>query len=345
MKSFSRRKFIAISAAAAGMELIPFGTKPTAANLLEWSGLSLGSVATIRIHHPDPVAGRTLLKQVAFEAKRLESIFSLYQTDSALTELNRRGVLVAPPAELANLLGLCDRFWHLTGGAFDPTVQPLWECYAAHFSTDGRGTAGPEPAVIEKALRLVGWRNVLFDRDRIVFKHPGMGLTLNGVAQGYITDCVIGRLREAGLESCLVDMGEIRTLGHQPDGRPWRVGLRGPGGDAQYPGIDAVNNAVATSGAEGFQFDEVGRCNHLFDPATGLCADPVRSLTVATDTAAAADALSTAFAIMDRKAIAAVLSRAFAARPKVYETTIQGTREIKVEPGSQPAPGSAEGAD
>ena len=56
-----------------------------------------------------------------------------------------------------------------------------------------------------------------------------MALTLNGVAQGYITDRVVDLLRGAGIDSCLVDMGEIRTLGLHPDGRPWQVALQGTG--------------------------------------------------------------------------------------------------------------------
>ena len=215
----------------------------------------------------------------------------------------------------------------MTGGVFDPTVQPLWQCYAEHFSTRGNGAEGPAPGDIEKALRLVGWPKVRFDRDRIVFERRGMALTLNGVAQGYITDRVVDLLREAGIDSCLVDMGEIRTLGFHPDGSPWQVALRGPAGDAlQYPAIDTVNKAVATSGADGFQFNKDGRCNHLFNPATGRCADPARSLTVVTDTASAADALSTAFALMDQKDISNVLARS--ANTQVYATTVQGTREI-----------------
>ena len=94
---FSRRKFLAISAAAAGMELVPFGAekRAAAASLVEWRGLSLGSVATIRIHHSDRLEGERLLSRVVSEAERLEAIFSLYRTDSDLCELNRRGVLIA----------------------------------------------------------------------------------------------------------------------------------------------------------------------------------------------------------------------------------------------------------
>src|SRR5690606_13140937 len=103
-------------------------------SLIEWQGVSLGGVATIRLHHPDRAAGQRLLDRVVAEARRLEMIFTLYDTGSVLCDLNRRGVLVGPPAELVNLLEQCDRVWRLTGGVFDPTVQPLWLCYCDHFT-------------------------------------------------------------------------------------------------------------------------------------------------------------------------------------------------------------------
>jgi len=41
--------------------------------------------------------------------------------------------------------------------------------------------------------------------------------------QGYITDVIADLLRNEGFESAVVDLGEFRTLGRHPDGRPWRL--------------------------------------------------------------------------------------------------------------------------
>ena len=120
--------------------------------------------------------------------------------------------MAAPPAELVELLGICDRAWRTTGGLFDPTVQPLWQCYLEHFSNSGPQPGPLPPESLARALGNIGWRRVRFNRDRIVIE-PGMALTLNGVAQGYMTDRVVELLRGGGLDSCLVDMGEIRSLG------------------------------------------------------------------------------------------------------------------------------------
>ncbi|HSF48344.1 MAG TPA: FAD:protein FMN transferase, partial [Burkholderiales bacterium] len=101
-----RRRFIKVSAATAGLSLVPFGMarKSAAAQLVEWNGLSLGAVATVRIHHQDQPEAQQLLKRVVAETRRLELIFSLYRDDSWLCELNRRGVLIGPPRELVELL-------------------------------------------------------------------------------------------------------------------------------------------------------------------------------------------------------------------------------------------------
>jgi FAD:protein FMN transferase len=333
-EGIDRRRFIVVSAAVAGLGLVPFGTpkKSAAAHLVEWRGASLGAVATVRIHHTDQAAAQRLIRQVVGETRRLETVFSLYRQDSSLCELNRRGVLVSPPAELSDLLTLCDHFWRLTDGMFDPTVQPLWRCYAEHFAMNHKTSEGPSAAKRKEALELVGWEKVRFDPDKVVFDRRGMGLTLNGIAQGYITDRVVELLRAAGIESCLVDMGEIRGLGSHPDGRPWEVAVEDPSGEVEEErSISIVNKAVATSGAAGFRFDEQGRCNHLFNPSTGTCAYPARTLTVVAPTAVAADALSTAFALMDEEGNKSVLTRSGGAQS--YITTESGRRAITAARG------------
>jgi len=306
MTSINRRRFVTISAAAAGLSALPFSARNTAAagHLVEWRGTCLGAVATLRIHHPDESVARDLVRRAAAEADRLEDVFSLYRDESVLCQLNRHGVLASPPGELSALLEACNHYWEITGGVFDPTVQALWRCYADSFSARGEA---PTPAEKEAALELVGWQNVRFDRDRVALARPGMALTLNGIAQGYITDRVLEQLRSAGIESCLVDMGEIRTLGEKPDGNLWSVAIEDASGKTSSS-LSVLNKAVATSGAYGFRFDAQGDCNHLFHPKTGACAAASRTITVVSESATAADALSTAFTLMRDDAVSSTLA-------------------------------------
>jgi thiamine biosynthesis lipoprotein len=296
----SRRRFIGISAAAAGLSLLPFGHSAKAqGHLVTWRGTALGAAATLQIHHPDRAAAERLIARSLQEVHRLERLLSLYLADSALVALNRRGVLEAPPAELVEVLGECLTHAVRTHGAFDPTVQPLWNLYADHFSRPDAAPEGPRPSAIEAAVEAVGWQKILVGRDRIAFTRRGMALTLNGIAQGYITDRVVALLRAAGVEHSLVDMGEGRAIGERPDGSRWQAGIADPDEPEKIAAdLPIIDQAVATSAGYGFRFDPAGRFNHLFDPKTGLCANRYRSVTVVLPTATAADALSTAFTVM-----------------------------------------------
>ena len=155
MPPLSRRRMIRISAAAAGLALLPFGrtVQSEVAVPVTWNGTALGAAASIRIHHTSAAEAQRLIQRSLAEVRRLERIFSLYQVDSALVELNARGALAAPPAELVELLHECRRYFELTGGAFDPTVQPLWQLFAEHFSQPDADPTGPAPGALDGCSR------------------------------------------------------------------------------------------------------------------------------------------------------------------------------------------------
>lgn len=304
----SRRRFIRISAAAAGLSLVPFGREAKAeASLVTWRGTMLGAVATMKIHHEDRKEAERLIEVAVAEARRLERLFSLYREDSVLVELNRTGVLVDPAPELVDLLQISVRYAELTGGAFDPTVQPLWLLYANHFSRADADPNGPSRNDIRAALAEVGYGRLAISRDRIVMPR-GSAITLNGIAQGYVTDKVVDLLRSRGVVQSLVDMGETRAIGSRPDGKPWDIGIADPASTGRTETvIPIVDRAVSTSGSYGFQFDSAGRFNHLFDPKTGGCAGRYRSVTTVSGNATAADAMSTAFSVMAEPHISSLL--------------------------------------
>jgi thiamine biosynthesis lipoprotein len=137
-----------------------------------------------------------------------------------------------------------------------------------------------------------------------------MGVTLNGIAQGFITDRVTEMLRDRGFEHVLVDMGEMRALGQHADGTPWRVGIADP--DRPWHSgwtLPLRDRAIATSGGYGTPLDSTGRHHHLFDPRTGESANYYRSVSVIASDATTADALSTGLSALAPADALAVLSR------------------------------------
>ena len=292
----SRRRALTILGAAAGVALAPALMRaPKAAPLRTWQATALGAPARIVLAHPDAAEAERLFQASAAEIARLEALFSLERADSALARLNRDGALAAPAPDMVRLLDEAARVSRLSEGAFDVTVQPLWRLYAEHFARHAQDRDGPDPAAIAAALALVDWRAVEVAPDRVAFARPGMAATLNGIAQGVITDRIAELLRARGIGEVLVDLGEHRALGAHPDGRPWRVGLADPFDPAHMAAtVELVDRAVATSGGYGTPFSADGRHHHLFDPRTGASANHHASVTVVADTATVADALSTA---------------------------------------------------
>ncbi|MFO1059733.1 MAG: FAD:protein FMN transferase [Dongiaceae bacterium] len=323
----SRRRFIGLSAAAAGVALRPLWpgrADPAPPRLAVWRGVALGADAQLQIHHPDPAEGRRLIGLALAEVARLEAVLSLYRPDSALVALNRSGRLDGPPLDLLRILAESAAFHRLSGGAFDVTVQPLWDLYAAHFADPAADPAGPPAAALAAALARVGQDGLRVGDDVIDFARPGMAVTLNGIGQGYVTDRVTELLRREGVAHALVDMGETRAIGDRPGGGPWAIGLedpRRPGAIAETVGL--ADRAVATSGGYGTPLDLAGRFNHIFDPATGATSSRYLAVSVVAPTATEADALSTAFCLMPPAAIDAVArTRGLAA----HVATLDGSR-------------------
>ena len=298
-QTFTRRRAITVLGAVAGAPLLCRGDREDeAVTLYRWTGTSLGSPSSLLICHPDRVVAGRIAAQCAAEIGRLETIFALYRADSELARLNRDGRLESPSLDLLIVLAHCQRLAALSGGAFDVTVQPLWDLYARHFfGAASPPTDGPEPRAVERALTLVDWQGLDVTTRRVKVARPGMGLTLNGIAQGYVTDRVADILQDHGCDRVLSDMGcsELRASGRHVDGRPWRVGLADPCQPERFAvTLDLSNRALCTSGGYGTKFEASGRFHHLFDPATGRSAHHYIAVSVFAASAMIADALSTA---------------------------------------------------
>lgn len=302
----TRRRFIAVSAAAAGA-LACGGAARAAARLVEWRGVALGAAASIRLAHPDRAAAQDLLHRCVAEIARLEKIFSLYRPDSEVCRLNTAGRLAAPSLELVEVLSAARQVSAASDGAFDVTVQPLWLLFRDHFANPGANQEGPPVA---ETLALVDWREVEVDTSRIALRRPGMAVTLNGIAQGYITDRVADLLHRAGMTSVLMDLGEVCALGRRPEGPPWQVGLADPARPGRIVArLGLEDAALATSGAYGSPFEASGRYNHLIDPRSGRTAPVRRAVSVLAPKAMLADAASTALALLPDAAAPELLRR------------------------------------
>ena len=260
-------------------------------------GLAFGTTFSLTAAGPDADALEAALTESVAAMRAVEHQASLFRPDSALSRLNREGRLDAPPAHLATMLAFALDLAEKTGGAFDPTVQPLWPLWARASEGGGR----PDPASVKHCLARIGWQRVSLSPEVIVLE-PGTEVTLNAVVQGYAADVVMAVLRSRGIMDAFVDTGEFGAAGTHPDGAPWRLGIADPRRKEEVTAvIDPFAGFAATSGDYNMAFSADFADHHIFDPATGFSPHGLASVTVTAPTGLMADGFSTACMVLGRE--------------------------------------------
>lgn len=259
------------------------------------SSRALGSQVSITsLAASSEVANRAI--DAAFgELETVEAVMSIYRPESQLSRLNRSGRLDSPHPYLVDVLRHAEQVSRASEGAFDVTVQPLWELNASAHKAGGL----PDRAAVELARRQVDWRQVEIRPDRISLHGRGTAITLNGIAQGFAADQAMTALRKNGIEHGLVDTGEVAPLGTKEDGEEWTAGIQHPREAEAYVALARLDGrCLATSGDYATAFSPDRKYNHLFDPRTGRSPDELSSVSIAAPTAMQADALSTAVFVL-----------------------------------------------
>ncbi len=278
---------------------------------------------------PAAIAGEATA--VALEAldlvQSLEAQLSFFKPDSDISEINREAANAAVEVEphLFALLQGAMQLWRDSGEAYDLTATPLWEVWG--FAR--RAGMIPSPEQLAEAQALVGGQWVELDEAQktIHFLRKGVRLNLGSIGKGHAVDRAVEHLLAAGVSDFLVHGGysSVAARGSavgqpfqadtpsphasqagKPDllSSPWTIGVKDPLSDERRLGqIELHDRALGTSGAQFQSFRHRGqRYGHILDPRTGRPADGVLSVTVLAPTAAAADAISTAFYVMGPEA-------------------------------------------
>ncbi len=296
MQKLPRRRFLLAvggSIGAAGALAICSYERPLPGTLhtITRSRPALGTEVRITALHASPTVAERAIEAAFDELSLVESLMSIYRPDSQISELNTTGSLSSPHPYVLDVLRHAQQVSALSRGAFDVTVQPLWEVFAAA----GKANQAPSDSDVAAARAKVNWRHLQVNENQVQLAQPEMQITLNGIAQGFAADRLVATLRAGGIEHALIDAGEMQPLGHSPRGNPWRVGIQHPRRPDAYIALAELNGrALATSGDYATPFSRDRRHHHIFDPSTGYSPAELASVSIVAPTAMAADAFSTA---------------------------------------------------
>jgi thiamine biosynthesis lipoprotein len=297
MQQPNRRRFLFLAAGGLGAAALggavlrdtdrwPVVTRTTKA---------IGTEVSITARHRSPERAEMAIERAFVRLARIEELLSIYRPHSEISRLNRTGEIQRPSRDVVTVLRHAQAMSQRSGGAFDVTVQPLWEVFATAAKKDRL----PDLSAVAAARSKVDWTQLEVSEERIRFRQPGMKLTLNGIAQGFATDSILEVLQSLGVEHALINAGEHAPLGQSAAGDDWTVGIQHPRhADAYVALADLGGRCLATSGDYATSFSADRRYNHIFDPRTGYSPTELASVSVLAPTAMQADALSTALFVL-----------------------------------------------
>jgi len=248
----------------------------------------MDTFVTITVYDRSANKAQEAIELGFLEMKRLINIFNRYKGGTQISKLNEDGILKDVPEEMYFVMKKASYYYHLSHGTFDITVKPIVDLFKERFK------AGSPPTVkeIKEALNLVDASSLYFDKNKIKFFRSGMGITLDGIAKGYIVDKTAELVKNMGIKYALINAGgDIRVMGN----KHFKIAIRDPLKPSDYAEIVNLKDAaIATSGNYERYFDKEKKFFHIIDPKTGESPLNLSSVSVMAKTVMDADAISTA---------------------------------------------------
>jgi len=265
----------------------------------------MGTLVEFTISTQDNEQASAAIAAAAVEMQGIEDTFTIYgDHPNAVKTFNASapGTPVRLPDEVAGLLTLALQVKQQSGGAFDPALGKLNLLWG--FSLDPPPTSPPDPDAIKAAIpptRCIGKRG-----NQWLRLDARCLLDFGAIAKGYAIDRGIAVLRKHGISNAIINAGgDIRLIGSHGQ-KPWRIGIRHPRNRNDVIASLELHGdvSIVTSGDyERFFIDNGKRYHHLINPKTGWPANDTQSATIIADSAALADAWSTALFIQGKEGI------------------------------------------
>ncbi len=276
--------------------------------LYKESRVAMHTIVSITVSCHSEEKAKNAIDAAFKELDRLEGLLNYFAADSEVSLINRNAG-IKPVNVSKETLEIIEKALYVskkTDGGFDITMGPiiaLWDFYNRII---------PEDKAIKEALKLVGYENVIVNREKstVFIRKKGIRINLGGIIKGYAANRTAEVLKDNNIKSGIVAVaGDIKAFGMRPDGELWNVGIRNPRPadaknlefaiDKMIATVGLSDLAISTSGDYYRFFEKDGkRYHHLLDPKTGHPAHGSQSVTVITEDGAFADGFATGIFIL-----------------------------------------------
>ena len=287
--------------AAGGYANDPLPRRADPSRLQSLGGPTMGTRWSLRLDNPRLLPLDAARGAVESALQRVIAQMSHWEPDSDISRFGRAAAgsrhRLAP--EFAQVLACALHWAQASGGAIDPSIGPLvglWG-FGPHACLDA---AWRDDVSVSAARAAVGWERLRFEPVARTIEQPGgSSLDLSAIAKGFAVDHASEALVALDLTDFLLEIGgELRAVGHRPDGAPWQVQVEADGAEPRRIGLSDLS--VATSGDRWQRRSHDGRLwSHTIDPRSGRPADArLAAVSVLHRSCMQADALATVLLVL-----------------------------------------------
>jgi thiamine biosynthesis lipoprotein len=269
--------------------------------LVERWSWAMGQAVHLQLFAESEAAGYDAAQAALTELRRVEQRLSLFDDTSELCELNRRAgrASLTADADLSTVLAAALRFQAVSGGAFNPAIEPLMRAWGFHRPR----TTEPSATEIAEARQAARAARIEIDGPTLALLSGETQLDLGGIGVGYGLDRMASVLRRMGIERAFLDVsGDCLALGAPPGEAGWRVDIADPRRPGQSAATTRLRDMALATSSNTVSVVRYGRAvrGHVINPDTGWPADALTQVSVVARTGIEADALSTAMLVVGR---------------------------------------------
>ncbi len=259
---------------------------PHGTNLHKFYHSGMGTTFEAILAEPNANYARQVSQAVFSEIDRLETCFSRFDPTSQIGIINRLtpGQSLSVCVDVYDCLTTAFLIQNQTKGAFD-----------INFAATNR-TPFKQREIPVELKRLKHGFFVECPKNQIGLTEGGVDFDLGGIGKGFALDKALDILDDWSIDNALIHGGTstVLAIGDAPIGRKkgWPVGVGG-----NWPVLKDFRVFLKSRALSGSGFEVKG--GHIINPRTGQKASGHLGAWVSHPSAAIADALSTAFLVMD----------------------------------------------
>lgn len=261
----------------------------------------------IRVFHQDKSLGSEAIDDAFDRLREIDSVFSFNDPSSQIGRINgsagNASVTVTDEVRFLVEEGL--RHYTLSDGLFHIGLGNLMSLWGFHADQPHI----PNAEAIAAGLATANIESVQLTGNEIAIQERDLSLHLDEMAKGYALDEAARVLRDVGITSGLIVLGDdVYALGEKPGGDSWHVWIKAPfSANHDFLGyLEVINLAVTTTGNDiphPSQDHELMVYHQVLNPRTGrLVSNDLASVIVVSDTGLDGSIFSTTAFIMGLEA-------------------------------------------